>query len=197
MFHRALLTASVAAALVVPGAAFASTWSIDASHSEVGFSVRHMMVSNTKGKFKKFEGTVQLNDKDVTKSTVNVTIDAGSVDTENEKRDGHLKSPDFFNVAKHPKLTFKSTKVKKKGSGLEVTGQLSLHGVTKTVVLKVDELTNAVKDPWGMTRRGLTATTKINREDFGLTWNKALETGGVVVGKEVKISLEIELVKKG
>lgn len=196
MFHRALISASLAAALCVPAAAFASTWSVDASHSEVGFSVRHMMVSNTKGSFKKFEGTVNLNDKDITKSTVNVSIDASSVFTDNDKRDEHLKSPDFFNVSKFPKLTFKSTSVKKTKDGLKVTGQLSLHGVTKSVVLDVEGPSQAIKDPWGMTRRGLSARTKISRKDFGLTWNKALETGGMVVGDEIKISLEIELIKK-
>lgn len=197
MFHRALISASLAAALCVPAAAFASTWSIDTGHSEVGFSVRHMMVSNTKGSFKKFEGTVNLNDKDITKSTVNVSIDAKSVFTDNDKRDEHLRSPEFFNVAKYPKLTFKSTSVKKTKDGLKVTGQLSLHGVTKSVVLDVEGPSQAIKDPWGMTRRGLSANTKISRKDFGLTWNKALETGGMVVGDEIKISLEIELVKKG
>jgi len=197
MFHRALISASLAAALCLPAAAFASTWSIDTGHSEVGFSVRHMMVSNTKGSFKKFEGTVNLNDKDITKSTVNVSIDAKSVFTDNDKRDEHLRSPEFFNVAKYPKLTFKSTSVKKTKDGLKVTGQLSLHGVTKSVVLDVEGPSQAIKDPWGMTRRGLSANTKISRKDFGLTWNKALETGGMVVGDEIKISLEIELVKKG
>ncbi len=197
MFHRALISASLAAALCVPAVASASTWSIDTGHSEVGFSVRHMMVSNTKGSFKKFEGTVILDDKDISKSTVNVSIDAKSVFTDNDKRDEHLKSPDFFNVAKYPKLTFKSTSVKKTQDGLKVTGQLSLHGVTKSVVLDVEGPSQAIKDPWGMTRRGLSASTKISRKDFGLTWNKALETGGMVVGDEVKISLEIELVKKG
>ena len=196
MFNRALLALPLAFAVSAPAVASASTWSVDASHSNVGFKVRHMMVSNTRGQFDKFEGTVELNDKDITKSKVNVSIDAASVNTENKKRDDHLRSPDFFNVAKFPKLTFVSTKVQKAGSGLKVTGNLTIHGVTKSVVLEVEEITNAVKDPWGMTRRGLTASTKINRKDFGLGWNKALETGGVVVGEEVKISLEIELIKK-
>lgn len=197
MFNRTLLSASIALVLATPAAALASTWSIDGGHSEIGFSVRHLMVSNTKGKFKTVEGTIELNDKDITKSTVNVSIDTATIDTDNAKRDEHLKSPDFFDVDKFPKMTFQSTKVKKTKGGLSVTGQLTLHGVTKTVVLSVEGPTPAVTDPWGMTRRGLTASTKINRKDFGLTWNKALEAGGVVVGDEVKITLEVELIKQG
>ena len=197
MINRSFLALTLSSTLSLPAVASASTWVVDASHSEVGFSVRHLMVSNTKGKFTKFEGTVELDEKNITKSKVNVSIDAASIDTNDEKRDGHLKSPDFFDVAKHPKLTFASTKVKKAGKGLKVTGKLTIHGVTKTVVLNVEELTDTVKDPWGNVRRGLTARTEIERKDFGLTWNKALETGGVVVGETVKINLEVELIKKG
>lgn len=196
MFQR-FVTATFGLGLALVSApAFASNWVIDAAHSEIGFSVRHLMVSNVKGKFTKFEGTINLDDKDITKSVVEVSIDANSVDTGLKDRDDHLKSPDFFDTAKNPKLTFKSTKVEKAGKGLKVTGDLSLHGVTKSVVLNVEEVTGDVKDPWGNVKRGATASTVINRKDFGLNWNKALETGGVVVGEEVKISLELELLKK-
>ncbi len=196
MFQR-LVTATFGLGLALVSApAFASNWVIDAAHSEVGFSVRHLMVSNVKGKFTKFEGTINLDDKDITKSVVEVSIDASSVDTGLKDRDDHLKSPDFFDTAKNPKLTFKSTKVEKAGKGLKVTGDLNLHGVTKSVVLNVEEVTGDVKDPWGNVKRGATASTVINRKDFGLNWNKALETGGVVVGEEVKINLELELLKK-
>jgi polyisoprenoid-binding protein YceI len=185
-----------AAALLLAQTAFASTWDIDASHSGVGFSVRHMMVSNTHGKFTKFTGTVALDDKDVTKSTVQVDIDIASIDTGDAKRDEHLRSEEFFDAKKFPKMTFKSTKVVKSGDKLLVTGDLTLKNVTKPVVLTVEPLTAEVKDPWGGVRRGTTATTKINRKDFGLTWNKALEAGGVAVGEEISIQLELELVKK-
>jgi len=196
MFQR-FVTATFGLGLALVSApAFASNWVIDAAHSEVGFSVRHLMVSNVKGKFTKFEGTINLDDKDITKSVVEVSIDPNSIDTGLKDRDDHLKSPDFFDTAKNPKLTFKSTKVEKAGKGLKVTGDLNLHGVTKSVVLNVEEVTGEVKDPWGNVKRGATASTVINRKDFGLNWNKALETGGVVVGEEVKISLELELLKK-
>lgn len=176
--------------------ALASSWDIDTSHSAVGFSVRHMMVSNTRGKFTKFTGAVALDDKDVTKSTVNVEIDAASVDTSDTKRDEHLRGADFFDASKFPKLTFKSTKIDKSGEKLLVTGDLTIKNVTKSVVLTVEPLTPEVKDAWGGFRRGATATTKINRKDFGLTWNKALEAGGVAVGEDISIQLELELLKK-
>ncbi len=186
-----------AAALIAAGIAFGSEWDVDASHSRVGFSVRHMMVSNVKGSFTKYTGALNLDDKDVTKSTLNVDIDAASVQTGDEKRDAHLKSPDFFDVARFPKLTFVSKKVEKRGDGgLNVTGDLTIHGVTKSTVLGVQPLSNEYKDPWGGTHRGTTAIAKINRKDFGLTWNKGLEAGGVLVGEEVSIELEIELIPK-
>ncbi len=132
----------------------------------------------------------------MTKSTVEATIDATSINTNEPKRDEHLRSPDFFDTAKYPTITFKSTKVEKAGSNLKVTGDLTMHGVTKPVVLDVDGSTAEAKDPWGNTKRGGVATTKINRKDFGLGWNKALEAGGVVVGEEVSITLDLELNKK-
>ncbi len=173
-----------------------SSWSLDPAHSEVGFSVKHMMVTNVRGKFTKFDGTVTLDEKDVTKSKVEVSIDVASIDTGVGDRDQHLRSPDFFNAEKNPKLTFTSTKVQKAGKGLKVTGDLTINGVTKPVTLSVSEVTKEGKDPWGNVKRGASASTEISRKDFGLTWNKALETGGVLVGDEVKITLELELLKK-
>ncbi|PKN13201.1 MAG: protein yceI precursor [Deltaproteobacteria bacterium HGW-Deltaproteobacteria-4] len=176
---------------------FASIWTIDPDHSNIGFKVRHLMVSNVKGSFNKFTGTVEINDKDISKSKVEVIIDTNSINTNVEKRDEHLRSADFFDVAKYPTMTFVSRKVVAAGAGhLKVTGDMTLHGVTKEVVLDVEGPTPDSKDPWGNIRKGATATTKINRKDFGLLWNAALETGGVVVGDDVIITLEIELIKK-
>jgi polyisoprenoid-binding protein YceI len=193
---RIIVSISTCIALALPLVASAATWNIDADHSNVGFKVRHLMVSNVKGSFEKFTGSVDINDKDITKSKVEVTIDTNSINTNVQKRDEHLRSPDFFDVAKFPTMTFVSKKVAKAGKDkLKVTGDLTLHGVTKEVVLDVDALSKESKDPWGNMRRGTTATTKINRKDFGLVWNKALETGGVAVGEEVLITLEIEMIK--
>lgn len=189
-----LFLGSIVAA--APQTARADAYEIDAGHSALGFSVRHLMVSNARGTFTGVTGTVDINDKDLTKSTIDVSIDAGTINTNEPKRDEHLKSPDFFDVAKFPKITFKSKKVAKAGKLLKVTGDLTIHGVTKEVVLDVEGPTPLVKDPWGNSKRGASATAKINRKDFGLGWNKALETGGVVVGEEVKINLEVELLKK-
>ncbi len=183
-------------ALALPVLASAATWNIDPDHSNVGFKVRHLMVSNVKGSFEKHTGVVEINDKDITKSKVEVTIDTASINTNVQKRDEHLRSADFFDVAKYPTMTFVSKKVAKAGKDkLNVTGDLTLHGVTRQVVLNVEGVTAESKDPWGNIRRGATASTKINRKDFGLVWNKALETGGVAVGDEVVISLEIEMIK--
>ena len=183
--------------LTIPVFASASTWSIDPEHSNVGFKVRHLMVSNVKGSFDKHTGVVDFNDQDITKSRVEVSIDTASINTNVQKRDEHLRSADFFDVTKYPSMTFMSKKVVKSGkTGLKMTGDLTLHGVTKEVVLVVEGPSKESKDPWGNIRRGATATTKINRKDFGLVWNKALETGGVAVGEEVAITLEIEMIKK-
>ena len=191
----AVLALPAAIALAVP--AKASTWTVDPDHTTVGFSVRHMMVTDQKGAFDTFTGTINLDDKDITKSTVTVDIDAASINTKSKKRDDHLRSPEFFDVAKFPKVTFASTKVEKaKDGGLLVSGNLTIHGVTKPVTLTVAPLGAELKDPWGNIHSGTTATAKINREDFGLAWNAAIEKGGVVVGKEVTIELQIELIKK-
>ena len=183
-------------ALTLPAFAFASTWTIDPDHSNVGFKVRHLMVSNVKGSFEKLAGVVDINDADITKSKVSVTIDTASINTNVKKRDEHLRSADFFDVATFPTMTFVSKKVAKAGNDkLKVTGDLTLHGITREVVLDVEGPTKESKDPWGIMRSGAVASTKINRKDFGLVWNKALETGGVAVGEEVTISLEIEMIK--
>jgi len=179
------------------GLARASTWEIDAAHSAAQFSVRHMMVSNVRGEFGKVTGTVNLDDKDITKSTVDVTIDVSSINTREAKRDEHLKGPDFFDAAKFPIITFKSRKVESAGQGkLKVTGDLTLHGVTKSVVLHVEGPSSEVKDFMGNWKRGASAMTKLSRKDFGLQWNKVLETGGVAVGDEVNVIIDVELNKK-
>jgi len=180
-----------------PAIASASTWAIDPEHSYVGFKVRHLMVSNVKGSFTTFNGTVEHDDKDLAKSKVAVNIDTNSIDTNVQKRDEHLRSADFLDVAKYPAMTFTSKKIAQNGKGrLAITGDLTLHGVTREVVLDAESLSPESKDPWGNIRRGTTAATTINRKDFGLSWNAALETGGVVVGDEVTILLEIEMIKK-
>ncbi len=186
----------VAVMLAVPAVSSAGTWTIDPDHSNVGFKVRHLMVSNVKGSFDKHSGTVEIDDKDITKSNVTVTIEAASINTRVQKRDEHLRSADFFDVAKYPTISFVSRRVAKAGNDrLKVTGDLTIHGVTREVVLDVEGPTGESKDPWGNFRRGVSASTTINRKNFGLTWNKALETGGVVVGDDVNISLEIEMIK--
>lgn len=195
---RIITSIAAIIALAFPIAASASTWSIDPDHSTVGFQVKHMMVSNVKGSFDKHVGSIDLNDKDITKSNVQVTIQTASINTNSAKRDEHLRSADFFDVNKYPTMTFVSKKVAKAGKDkLKVTGLLTLHGVTKEVVLLVEGPTKDSKDPWGNIRRGVTATTKINRKDFGLVWNAALETGGLAVGEDVTITLDIEFIKKG
>jgi polyisoprenoid-binding protein YceI len=194
---RIIASVSAIIALALPAFAFASTWTIDPDHSNIGFKVRHLMVSNVKGSFDKHTGTVEINDKDITKSKVEVSIDTNSINTNVQKRDDHLRSADFFDVAKFPTMTFVSKKIAQAGKDkLKVTGDLTLHGVTKEVVLDVEGPSKESKDPWGSLRKGATATTKINRKDFGLVWNKALETGGVAVGDEITITLEIEMIKK-
>jgi polyisoprenoid-binding protein YceI len=192
---RLAVTAALAAALVMPANAGTTTWQIDPMHSSAQFAVTHLMISTVRGEFHGLKGTLNLDDKDITKSTVEVTIDVNSVDTREPNRDAHLKSPDFFDVAKFPTLTFKSTKVEQVSPGqLKVTGDLTIHGVTKQVVLNVDGPKTPIKDPMGMQRTAVSATTKINRQDFGVSWNKSLDSGGVVVSDEVRITIDVELV---
>lgn len=192
---RVSVLAALVLGLAAPGAR-AATWDIDPSHSQVGFVVKHLVVAKVRGSFSTFSGTVVLDDKDITKSRVEVTIDPATVDTGNEKRDAHLKGTDFFDVANHKAWRFVSTKVEKgEGQTLKITGDLTLRGVTKPVVLMVEGPSPEVKDPGGNPHVAFSATTTIRRADFGLTWNKAIE-GGSVVGEDVKIELELELFKK-
>ena len=170
------------------------TWTIDLAHSMVEFSVKHMMFSTVKGLFTDFSGTIELDDQDIANSSVDVVIQAASIDTRDEGRNAHLKSADFFDVETYPTITFKSTSVEPKDDEeFNVTGDLTLHGVTKPVVLKVEQ-TGRGMSPFGFEVAGFSAKTKISRKDFGLNWNAALETGGVLVGDEIKISIEIEAV---
>jgi polyisoprenoid-binding protein YceI len=173
-----------------------STWNIDPVHSVAEFKVRHMMISNVKGHFSKVSGVLTRDEADHTKSRIEAVIDAASIDTRDAQRDTHLKSADFLDVEKFPTLTFKSTRISRVSDGeLAVAGDLTVHGVTRNVVFTVEGPTPPTKDPWGNTRIGLSATAKISRKDFGLTWNAALETGGIMVGEEVAITLEVEFVK--
>jgi polyisoprenoid-binding protein YceI len=197
MTRKALFTALAALALAVGAGAQTSTWEIDTAHSSVGFSVQHMMVSNVRGYFTRFAGTLTGPSDDVTTAALKVTIETGSIDTREPKRDEHLRSADFFEVAKFPTMTFVSRKVEKVAPGkLRLVGDLTIRDVTKTVTLDVEGPTAQIKDPWGNTRVGARATGTINRKGFGLAWNKVLEAGGVLVSEDVDIVLEIELVKK-
>ncbi len=193
---RWTVAAGFAAVLAMTAGASTTTWQIDPKHSDAQFAVTHLMISTVRGEFHSINGTIVFDDKDVSKSSVNVTIDATTVDTREPDRDKHLKSPDFFDVAKFPTFTFKSTKVEQAGEGkLKVTGDLTIHGVTKSVVLDVEGPKAAIKDPWGLTRSAVTATTKINRKDFGVNWAGKLDTGGAVVGDDVNITLDVEMVQ--
>jgi len=172
-----------------------ANWSFDPSHSSIGFAVRHLMISKVRGQFGKWSGTFDYDAEDPTRSKLSVRIDAASIDTRDEKRDAHLRSPDFFDVEKFPELTFTSTRVERDGGDdFVVTGDLTIHGVTRSVQLKVEGL-GRTRDPWGGERVGFSASTSVNRKDFGLHWNVALETGGVVVGEKVEIGIEIEAVR--
>jgi polyisoprenoid-binding protein YceI len=188
---------AIAFTLIAPVLVHADTWQIDPVHTSVEFTVRHMMISNIKGTFEKTSGTVTVEGGDPTTAKIDATIDASSINTRVERRDADLKSPDFLDVAKYPTITFKSTKVETAGKGKwKVTGDLTLHGVTKPVVLDVEGTGDPIHDPMGNTRAGASATTKINRKDFGLTYNKTLESGGVMVGDEVSITIDVEAIKK-
>jgi polyisoprenoid-binding protein YceI len=186
------------ATLLAPalGLAQATTWKMDAAHTQSTFTVRHLGITNVTGEFRSTNGTVVVDEKDPSKSKVEATIDAKSIHTREDKRDAHLRSPDFFDVEKFPTITFKSTKVEKKGDEkFEVTGDLTMHGVTKPVKLETT-LTKPIKGPMGETRRGATAATTVDRREFGLNWNKAVEAVPVV-GDDVKIEIQSELVQEG
>jgi len=173
-----------------------TTWDLDPVHSIAEFTVRHMMISNVKGQFTGITGALSLDESDLANSRVEATIDASSIQTRDAQRDAHLKSADFFDVERYPALSFRSTRVERVGDDeLALTGDLTIHGVTREVVFQVEGPTPPAKDPWGNTRIGLSAATKINRKDFGLAWNAALEAGGILVGEEVSITLDVQFVK--
>lgn len=173
-----------------------STWNIDAAHSVAEFKVKHMMISNVKGQFTRLSGVLTLDEADVARSKVEATIDAASISTGDAQRDGHLKTAEFLDVEKFPALSFKSDRIAQTNPGeLTVEGDLTIHGVTRRVPFHVEGPTAPAKDPWGNTRVAISATTKISRKDFGLTWNATLETGGILVGDEVTITLDVQFVK--
>jgi len=194
---RIAATAGLAAVLTLPAGAAASEWKIDPAHSSAQFSVRHMAISTVRGAFSKVNGTIVLDEKDITKSTVDVTIDVTTVDTREPNRDNDLRSDRFFDVAHFPTMTFKSKKVEQVSPGkLKVTGDLTIRGTTKEVVLDVDGPTPPVKDPWGNQRVAVSATSKVNRQDFGVKWNATLDSGGVVVSDDVNITIDAEMIKQ-
>lgn len=173
----------------------AVTYTIDPAHSTAGFKVRHMMVANVRGEFSKVSGTVVFDPNAPEDARVEAHIDAASLHTRDEQRDGHLKSADFLDVEKYPEITFVSKKITGSDGEWKVTGDLTIHGVTKQVTLDVEGPAPEMKDPWGNVKSGASAVTKITRKDFGLVWNVALETGGLLVGDEVTITLEVELLR--
>jgi polyisoprenoid-binding protein YceI len=172
-----------------------TTYTIDTTHSDVGFSVRHMVFAKVRGHFTKWSADLAFDPANPAKDSVNVTIQVDSIDTREAQRDGHLKSPDFLDAAKYPTITFKSTKVEGSGKTYNVTGDLTIHGVTKSVPLEVEELGGG-KDPWGNQRVAFHAKTKVDRKEFGLVWNQALETGGVLVGETIDIEIDVEAIAK-
>jgi len=173
-----------------------TTWNIDPSHSMAEFKVKHMMIANVKGQFSKVSGALVLNESDLTNSRIEASIEAASIHTRDEQRDAHLKSADFFDVEKFPTLHFKSQGINIVRDGeLSVEGDLTIRGVTRKVRFTVEGPTPPTRDPWGNTRVAVSGTTKVNRKDYGLTWNAALETGGILVGEEITITLDVEFVK--
>lgn len=173
-----------------------ATYLMDSSHSTASFSIKHMMISKVHGGFEKLSGKLHYNSSDLANSVVEADIEVESISTRDAQRDAHLKSADFFNVEKNPLIQFRSTKFEKKGNDLAITGNLTINAVTKEVTLAVEGLDSELKDPWGNTKIGASATTKINRKDFGLNWNAALEAGGILVGEDVSITLEVQFVKQ-
>jgi polyisoprenoid-binding protein YceI len=187
----------IAAALLAPLHALAATYNIDPAHTTIGFKVKHLMISNVKGVFEKFKGTVNIDEKDITRSKVYVSIEMASVNTNIVKRDDHLRSPDFFDVTRFPTMTFVSTRVEKAGAdALKVTGDLTIKGVTRKVILNVEGPTGEIKSPQGDVKRGASATATINRQEFGVSWSKRLDGGGVVVADAVHISIDTELARQ-
>jgi polyisoprenoid-binding protein YceI len=172
-----------------------TTWAIDPTHTSVEFAIKHLMISTVKGRFADVSGTVELDEQDLGTARVTATIGIGSIDTRQDQRDEHLRSADFFDAERFPTMTFASTRIVRGGDGLRIDGDLTIRGVTRPVTLRATD-EGRVRDPWGGERLGFSATTTINRRDFGLTWNQALETGGFVVGDEVKIAIDLELIRQ-
>lgn len=195
---RALMAApALVLAVAAATTAQPATWQIDPVHSTASFAVRHMMVTTVRGTFQKLSGTVQYDGKDIKSIAAQATIDVASIDTREPKRDEHLRSADFFDAAKFPAITFVSKRVEPKGAGrFALVGDITIKGVTREVVLDVEGPTPEVKDPGGNIRIGASATTRINRQDFGVSWNRALDAGGVVVGDEVSITLDLSMIRK-
>jgi len=194
-FSKVGMLAGLAAAIALPASAGTTTYQIDPRHSSAGFGVTHLMISTVRGEFHGVTGTVIVDDSDISKSSVNVTIDATTVDTREPDRDKHLKSEAFFDVAKYPTITFQSTKVEQNSDGsLKVTGDLTIRGVTKAAVLTATLPKAPIKDPWGLQRTAVSASTKINRQAFGVAWNQKLDSGGVVVGDDVNVTLDVEMI---
>ena len=195
--RRRIILAAAVLCLAAPGLLLAAPWEFDPEHTGVNFKVRHLMVSSVRGEFEKVSGKIVYDESDVTKSSADIAIETASINTRVAKRDEHLRSPDFLDVAKYPAITFRSKRVEKAGDGtLKMTGDLTIRGVSKEVVLTVEGPSPEIKDPGGNYRVGGQAATRINRKDFGLVWNKAVETGGVVVGDEVEITIDVEIYKK-
>jgi polyisoprenoid-binding protein YceI len=194
--HRIAIASAIALLASLSALAQTSTWNIDPAHSTAEFTVRHLAISNVTGNFTKVTGSIVLNEKDITQSQVSASIDVSSVDTRVEARNKDLKSPNFFDVEKYPTIEFKSKRIASGGGKLQVIGDLTIHGTTREVTLDVDGPTPELSDPWGNWRRGISATTTINRRDFNLTYNNLLKTGEAVVGDNVKIQIDAEMVKK-
>ncbi len=182
------ITTVMLASMLSVGSLFAGTYNVDASHSNVGFGAKHMMISNIKGQFDKFKGSFTYDEKTNSLQTLTGEVDVNSINTQNEKRDTHLKGADFFDVTKYPSMNLTLLKVE----GEKAYTKLTIHGVTKEVEMKLETSGAVIKDPWGNSRTGLSLVGKINRQDFGLTWNKLIETGGAIVGDEIKIIIELE-----
>ncbi len=194
--RQILKTAALVAFLAAPSFAQVNAWQVDPNHSNAQFSVRHLTISNVTGEFTKVSGQAQIDEKDITKSQIEVTVDTTTLNTRVPDRDNDVKSPNFLDVAKYPTMTFKSKRITGSNGKLKLIGDLTIHGVTKEVTFDVDGPTAAIKDPWGNLRRGAEARTKINRKDFGLSYNKVLETGGLIVGDEISITIDLEMTRK-
>ena len=193
---RTVIVSAIALLASLPTFAQTSTWNIDPAHSNAQFTVRHLGISNVTGSFTKVTGSVVLNEQDITQSQVSSSIDVNSIDTSVEARDKDLKSPHFFEVEKYPTIDFKSKRILSSGGKLQLVGDLIIHGTTREVTLDVDGPTPALTDPWGNLRRGISATTSINRKDFNLTYNNVLKSGEALIGDTVKIQIDAEIVKK-